>query len=165
MILGILHFEVLVHGATSLKDKRRVVQSLKDRLHREHLCSIAEVGDPDILNCAVMGLAVVCRDGKRAGEVLDAISLKLRETRDGEVASIRRHVLHAMDSAETAESESDTIADPKSGDGSDHETDALMLDRALDADLLRQIEEAHRELDRSLGTDASTQGFDNRRSA
>ncbi|MFN9969733.1 MAG: hypothetical protein ACK58T_07540, partial [Phycisphaerae bacterium] len=117
------------------------------------------------LNCAVMGLAVVFRDGKRAGEVLDAISLKLRETRDGEVASIRRHVLHAMDSAETAESDSDTIADPKSGDGSDHETDALMLDRALDADLLRQIEEAHRELDRSLGTDASTQGFDNRRSA
>ena len=165
MILGILHFEVLVHGATSLKDKRRVVQSLKDRLHREHLCSIAEVGDPDILNCAIMGLAVVCRDGKRAGEVLDAISHKLRETRDAEVTSIRRHVLHALDSADEIEPGTDTVADPKSGDGSDHETDALMLDRALDADLLSQIEEAQREIDRSLGTDASTQGFDNRRSA
>lgn len=165
MILGILHFEVLVHGATSLKDKRRVVQSLKDRLHREHLCSIAEVGDPDILNCAVMGIAVVCRDGKRAGEVLDAISLKLRESRDAEITSIRRQVLHALDAGDTSESETDTIADPKAGDGSDHETDALMLDRALDADLLSQIEEAQRELDRSLGTDASNRGFDNRRSA
>ncbi|HEX8876094.1 MAG TPA: DUF503 domain-containing protein [Phycisphaerales bacterium] len=166
MILGILHFEVLVHGATSLKDKRRVVQSLKDRLHREHLCSIAEVGDPDILNCAVMGVAVVTRDGKRAAEVLDAISLKLRETRDAEVTSIRRHVLHALDTPEA--SDSDTVPDPKSGDGSDHDTDALMLDRALDADLLSQIEEAQREIERSLGADASHQGDfsrDSRRSA
>lgn len=168
MILGILHFEVLVHGATSLKDKRRVVQSLKDRLHREHLCSIAEVGDPDILNCAVMGIAVVARDGKRAGEVLDAIALKLRETRDAEITSIRRNVLHALDATdntETTESDSNTVADPKSGDGSDHDTDALMLDRALDADLLAQIEAAQRELERSLGTDATNHQRDNRRSA
>ena len=44
MVVGILQFELLVPGATSLKDKRRVVKSVKDRLHREHLVSVAEVG-------------------------------------------------------------------------------------------------------------------------
>jgi uncharacterized protein YlxP (DUF503 family) len=157
MILGILQFEVLVHGATSLKDKRRVVQSLKDRLHREHLCSIAEIGDPDILNAAVMGLAVVCRDGKRAGEVLDAITLKLRETRDAEITSINRQMLHGTDGMGTSgESSGDSPparADPKAGDGSDAIADAIILDRAIDSDLMNQIEEAQRELDRELGRD------------
>lgn len=157
MILGILQFEVLVHGATSLKDKRRVVQSLKDRLHREHLCSIAEIGDPDILNAAVMGLAVVCRDGKRAGEVLDAITLKLRETRDAEISSISRQVLHGTDGhGSTDDNAGDSpaaLADPKAGDGSDAIADAMILDRAIDSDLMNQIEEAQRELDRELGRD------------
>lgn len=181
MILGILQFEVLVHGATSLKDKRRVVQSLKDRLHREHLCSIAEIGDPDILNAAVMGLAVVCRDGKRAGEVLDAITLKLPETRDAEISAISRQVLHGTDGL-GAHEEGDgdspaALADPKAGDGSDAIADAMILDRAIDSDLMNQIEEAQRELDRELGRDltrslardsvypASDTDRDNRRSA
>ena len=43
MVVGILQIEVSIDGSTSLKDKRRVVSSLKDRLHREHQVSVAEV--------------------------------------------------------------------------------------------------------------------------
>ncbi|MBX3378716.1 MAG: DUF503 domain-containing protein [Phycisphaeraceae bacterium] len=166
MVLGVLQFHVLVHGAESLKDKRRVVQSLKDRLHREHLCSIAEVGDPDMLNAATMALAVVTRDGQRAGEILDAITIKLRELRDGEVGEIDRQVLHAsagwlgmpqvdeepLTDARPAEKR---ISDPKSGDGSDAETDALIHEHAMDSDLLSQIEEAEREDRLRRGGDAA----------
>jgi len=166
MVLGVLQFQVLVHGAESLKDKRRVVQSLKDKLHREHLCSIAEVGDPDLLNAATMALAIVTRDGQRAGEVLDAITIKLRELRDGEVGEIDRQVLHAsagwiggvqpeVEFKSPSNPSAMRINDPKSGDGSDEETDALIRDRAMDEDLLAQIEEAEREERIRRGGDAA----------
>jgi len=176
MVLGVLQFQVLVHGAESLKDKRRVVQSLKDKLHREHLCSIAEVGDPDLLNAATMALAIVTRDGQRAGEILDAITIKLRELRDGEVGEIDRQVLHAsagwIGGVQPEEAGSEPlsertpaigheartgmrISDPKSGDGSDEETDALVRERAMDEDLLAQIEEAEREDRIRRGGDAA----------
>jgi hypothetical protein len=173
MVLGVLQFQVLVHGAESLKDKRRVVQSLKDKLHREHLCSIAEVGNPDLLNAATMALAIVTRDGQRAGEVLDAITIKLRELRDGEVGEIDRQILHAsagwIGGVQPEESDSGAdetgasaeprgsmrISDPKSGDGSDEETDALIHERAMDEDLLAEIEKAEREERIRRGGDAA----------
>jgi len=95
MVIGLLQFDLIVHGAESIKDKRRVVSSLKDRLHREHMVSLAEVGDPDLLNHARMALVTVARDGKRVGEVLDHVTEKLRSLRDGEVATITRTVLHS----------------------------------------------------------------------
>ena len=43
------------------------VRSLKDRLHREHMVSIAEVGLQDTLNVARLGLALVGVGGAVAG--------------------------------------------------------------------------------------------------
>ncbi len=94
MVVGILQFELLIHGAESLKDKRRVVQSVKDRLHREHLCAVAEVGRLESRSVARLGLAVVGREGRHVGETLDAIAGKLRELRDAELGDTSRELLY-----------------------------------------------------------------------
>jgi uncharacterized protein len=94
MVIGILQFELLVHGSESLKDKRRVVQSVKDRLHREHMVAVAEVGALERLDVAVMALACIARDGTRVGQVLDQISAKLRALGDAELGECARQVLH-----------------------------------------------------------------------
>jgi uncharacterized protein len=94
MVIGILQFELIVRGAESLKDKRRVVRSVKDKLHREHQVSVAEVASQDALNLAVMGLAAVGTDGQRIGEVLDRITAKLRALPEGELGSCLRQVIH-----------------------------------------------------------------------
>lgn len=94
MVIGVLQFELLIPWAGSLKDKRRVVSSVKDRLHRQHLVSIAEVAGHDVLNVAVMGLAVVARDGRRAADVLDRIEAKLRGSMtDAELGETQREIL------------------------------------------------------------------------
>ena len=93
MVIGILQFELLVAGSESLKDKRRVVSSVKDRLHREHQCSVSEIDRLESHDVAVLGLAIVGRDGRRVGEVLDAITLKLRELRDAELGDFSREIL------------------------------------------------------------------------
>jgi uncharacterized protein YlxP (DUF503 family) len=103
MVIGILQFELIVHGSESLKDKRRVVNSVKDRLHREHLVSVAEVAGHDLLNAAVMGLACVGTDGARVGEVLDHITEKLRGLGDAELGSVSRQIVSAADLAASGE--------------------------------------------------------------
>jgi hypothetical protein len=100
MVVAVLQFEVLVRGSESLKDKRRVVKAIKDRLHREHLVSVAEVGAHDSLARGVMGLALVATDGKRAGQVLDQITAKLRSCFGGTVlfdlGDTSREILHGQ---------------------------------------------------------------------
>lgn len=93
MVVGVLQFELLIPWAESLKDKRSVVRSLKDRLHRQHLVSIAEVGTQDILNVATLGLAVVSESGAHAASVLDRIEAKLRGLTDAEQGDTHREIL------------------------------------------------------------------------
>ena len=110
MILGILQFELLIRGAESLKDKRRVVNSVKDRLHREHQVSVAEVAGQDNMSVARIGLACVTTDGKRAADVLDAITEKLRGLLDAELAGCTRKVLQFKDLPESEEAGPDADA-------------------------------------------------------
>ena len=92
MFVGMLQFELLVRSSTSLKDKRRVVKSLKDRLHREHLCAVAEVDATEHQRLAVVGVSVVSGSATRASAVLDSIASKLSSVRDGEVGALTRMV-------------------------------------------------------------------------
>lgn len=107
-MVGVLQFELIIHDAVSLKDKRRVVSSVKDRLHRHHQVSVAEVATHDILNLATMGLAVVATDGGRAGQVLDRIVAKLRTTPDAELGDTHREILQGRSGPVSTKPEMDT---------------------------------------------------------
>ena len=93
LVIGVLQFELWIHDASSLKDKRRVVRSLKDRLHRDHLVSVAEVGALDRLNLALMAVSLTGSDGARVGSVLDRISTKLRSMTDAELGETCRELI------------------------------------------------------------------------
>lgn len=93
MHIGILQFELLICGASSIKDKRRVVKSVKDRLHREHLVSVAEVDYLDRMDVAGMALAMVNRDPAYLIRVLDIIVGKLRALTDAELGACEREIL------------------------------------------------------------------------
>ena len=57
----------------SLKDKRRVVLSLKDRIRNGHNVSVAEVGGLDEHRRAVLGVAMVSNDLRYVQGALDKI--------------------------------------------------------------------------------------------
>ncbi len=92
MIVGILQLELDIPGAESLKDKRSVVKSLKDRLHREHLVSIAEIGRLQSMGSALLGIACVGHEHRRIGETLDTCVQKARQRTDCEVVGAARRV-------------------------------------------------------------------------
>ena len=59
MTVGVLQLELSIADAMSLKDKRRVVKSLKDRIAHGHNVSIAEVGALDEHRRSILGVAMV----------------------------------------------------------------------------------------------------------
>ena len=71
MTIGVLQLEIGIHDAMSLKDKRRVVKSIKDRIAHGHNVSIAEVGALDEHRRSILGVAMVSND---SGYVEGALS-------------------------------------------------------------------------------------------
>ena len=62
MTIGVLQLEIEIPDAMSLKDKRRVVKSLKDRIAHAHNVSIAEVGALDEHRRSIIAIAMVSND-------------------------------------------------------------------------------------------------------
>lgn len=97
MYIALLQFEIEIPGAESLKDKRRIVQSIKDRFHREHQCSVAEVGSLDNPAIADMAIAFVGADRKHLRSVLGVIEHKLTTLPEGRLGAVERQILSAQD--------------------------------------------------------------------
>ncbi len=62
MVVGVLQVEIAIPDAMSLKDKRQVVKSLKDRIAHAHNVSVAEVGALDEHRRSIIGVAMVSND-------------------------------------------------------------------------------------------------------
>jgi uncharacterized protein YlxP (DUF503 family) len=71
MVVGILRLTLSIHGACSLKDKRQVLRKVVDRLRSRFNVSVAEVGDNDVWQRAVVGICAVSNDHSFVNEVLD----------------------------------------------------------------------------------------------
>ncbi len=71
MVVGLCRVELHIPNGHSLKDKRKVVVGLKDRLRRKFNLSVSEVDDQDLWQRAVLGMACVANDGAYVNRVLD----------------------------------------------------------------------------------------------
>ena len=71
--LGTLHLRIRVEHSRSLKDKRQVFRSLKDRVRRRHNASLAEVAGHDSRRYGEIVVATVSSSPSRAAEVLERV--------------------------------------------------------------------------------------------
>ncbi len=109
MLVGILQIEVLIPGATSLKDKRSVVRSLKDKLHREHQVSVAEVDALDRHRVAILGLSMVSNDAKHISATFDRVLKKVQSAPDANLGDHRRDILDGDSPSPRAEVADDPL--------------------------------------------------------
>lgn len=70
MTVGVLILRLLLRESQSLKDKRRIVKSLKDHIHNKFNVSAAEVDLQDDRKLAEIGVAAVGTDDKIVDKVL-----------------------------------------------------------------------------------------------
>jgi uncharacterized protein len=71
--VGVLTMELRIDQAHSLKEKRHVVKSLKDRLRGKFNVSVSEIDDQDLHNSAVIAAAIVSSSREFASQVLRAV--------------------------------------------------------------------------------------------
>lgn len=81
MTVGILRLELAVHESRSLKEKRRVVKSVKERLFNTFRVSVAEVDALDSWQRAVLGVALVANEPRLVHSCLDKIVDWVRKQR------------------------------------------------------------------------------------
>jgi uncharacterized protein YlxP (DUF503 family) len=71
--VGVLTMELRIEQAHSLKEKRHVVKSLRDRLRHKFNVSVAEIDDQDLHNSSVIAAAAVSSSRDFVEKVLRAV--------------------------------------------------------------------------------------------
>lgn len=65
--------ELIIDGSRSLKDKRRVVKSIKDRVKSRFNVSIAEIGKLDAYQKATLGIVTISNSTEHVNETLSKV--------------------------------------------------------------------------------------------
>jgi hypothetical protein len=73
MVVTVVTWELSIPGCSSLKEKRMVVRSLKDRIRNKFNLSVAETGHQDVLTRAELSVALVATDQRFADSVIDKV--------------------------------------------------------------------------------------------
>ena len=90
MIVGVMEIDFLIYDSFSLKDKRRVVKSLIERVKHNFNVSIAEVDNLDKHNFATVGVAVVSNEHTFIDRVFDKLIAFVESNFAVEIVDIRR---------------------------------------------------------------------------
>jgi uncharacterized protein len=93
MFVGVLRIVIQIPGARSLKDRRSVVRSFKDRVRARLRVSIAEVGDVERWQVATFGVSAVSRERASCEETMSHALSVARSLPDAVVADVRTEVL------------------------------------------------------------------------
>lgn len=93
MKVGFLRVDLHIGESRSLKAKRHVLRSLRDRLMSHFNVSVIESGGQDLWQRAELGLAVVAHDGAGAHRTLRKIEEFIRAHPGIAVLAVAREVL------------------------------------------------------------------------
>ena len=93
IIVGLCTVELFIPESQSLKHKRQVLLSLKDRLRGQFNLSVAEVDGQDLWQKAVLGLACVANEARYVNQVCDRALNLIRSVPAVEIVQSRVELL------------------------------------------------------------------------
>ena len=73
LLIGVLRLVLSIPGSRSLKDKRKVIASVRDRSQTRYHTSFAEVGHLDAINRAVIAFSFTGNDSRNLQARLDTL--------------------------------------------------------------------------------------------
>jgi uncharacterized protein YlxP (DUF503 family) len=90
MVVVSMTWELSLPGCSSLKEKRSVVRSLRDRLRSRFNVSVAETALQDVHDRARVSIALVASDGRMAESALDKIDRFVEEQANALIVGVHR---------------------------------------------------------------------------
>jgi uncharacterized protein YlxP (DUF503 family) len=94
-IVGIAHITIELDESFSLKDKRRVVSSLAERLRHRFNVAVAEVENQDDWRLATLAAVCVSNNAGHADQMLAAVlAFAERALTDGRLGEVTTELIH-----------------------------------------------------------------------
>ncbi len=93
MVIGICTVELYIPENHSLKGKRRVVKSIKDRVRNKFNLSIAEVDNNDLWQRATLGMAMVGNERRFVNQSLEKVVNHIKDITSADVIDYQIELL------------------------------------------------------------------------
>ena len=94
MVVGCGRITLRIHDSRSLKAKRKVVRAVVARLRNHFNASVAEVGDNDVHQRALIGVATVGNDTGVVNAKLDKMLDLIEDLGLAELVDARMEIIH-----------------------------------------------------------------------
>ncbi|NIA23177.1 MAG: DUF503 family protein [Proteobacteria bacterium] len=88
-----LELKLFISSSHSLKDKRQVVHSIKDRLKSRFNLSVSELNSDNKWQTATLGIAYVGQNGKNIGKMKRNIKENIYLNGNAEILSVKEEIL------------------------------------------------------------------------
>ncbi|MFW6055499.1 MAG: DUF503 domain-containing protein [Thermodesulfobacteriota bacterium] len=92
MIVGTLKVEFRLHGICSIKEKRSIANSLKQKLRNKFNVALAEIDGQDSLQSLQLGLVTVSTESKRVQSILNKALAMIEAISADEIVDVRTDV-------------------------------------------------------------------------
>jgi uncharacterized protein len=93
MIIGALNINFRLHGIASLKAKRKISNSLKQKLKNKFNLSVAEVGYEDNLDYLEIGMVTLSNEKNRVEEVLNKALAMVEAMSTEDILDVKMEIL------------------------------------------------------------------------
>lgn len=93
MLIGTLHINFKLHGITSLKTKRRISNSLKQKLKNKFNMAVAEVGSEDSLDCLEIGMVTLANEKSRVEEILSKALAMIEAISEEDIMQVKTEII------------------------------------------------------------------------
>lgn len=98
MLIGILQLELKIGDALNPREKRRVVNALRDKWHHHHNVSVSEAEESlDHPQMALLGIAQVGNDARHLESTLTKLVEHIKHERLAELLDFRIEVISGRD--------------------------------------------------------------------
>lgn len=92
MVIGVLTLELHFGEANSLKEKRRLLKSILDRIRLRFNVSTAEIGGQKQWQISTVGIAMISNEGAYVNQVLSAVTRFVESTGKAEILTAKTEV-------------------------------------------------------------------------
>jgi hypothetical protein len=93
MTIGSLMLEIFIPCSQSLKDKRRVVHSIKDRLRSHHNVAVAEIDHQDTHQRATLGVVSIATGREQIEQLFETIRHEVERNLPGDLVQAEIEIL------------------------------------------------------------------------
>jgi uncharacterized protein YlxP (DUF503 family) len=93
MFIGVLQVELFIGESQSLKDKRRVIRSLVDRIRNKFNVAAAETGRLDSWNYCGLGIVFISNEAGRLDSMMNSVANFIENQGSCEITSIQTEII------------------------------------------------------------------------